>query len=322
MVVIFASRHPTDPHLELLKQELELINEEFIVLDPHHLEVEKPNLVQNGTDVTLTLRGRKCKPKSFFLSTQWRHDCILDTPDGFPYPQIFRARVLQFLQDIRFVFRNLPWYPGRIEEIERSESKVGVFAIANNIGLPTPSFTANAYSESVPQYLCDKPLYRKQLGFPFTISLNSKKRTEVGVTVVNEIISPASIDHDGSPWQWQEPLVATLQVRCVVTKDKVWNSCWDRSDTKAYMDFRLINQSEKDEIYWQPFRLSPEMVQGLQELNHRLNISHSCPELIVTESGRIVLIDLNPCGDWYGFFSEDVHREIAQTLAKICAKDN
>lgn len=30
-----------------------------------------------------------------------------------------------------------------------------------------------------------------------------------------------------------------------------------------------------------------------------------------------ILIDLNPCGDWLGFFSDDTNNEILSTLANF-----
>ncbi len=36
-----------------------------------------------------------------------------------------------------------------------------------------------------------------------------------------------------------------------------------------------------------------------------------------TSDGRTVFIDMNPCGDWRGFFGHEKEAEIANSLARV-----
>lgn len=61
----------------------------------------------------------------------------------------------------------------------------------------------------------------------------------------------------------------------------------------------------------------------LIDLVRSCGLSHAAPEALETPEGEMVFIDLNPYGDWRGFFGRRREAEIAAALAstiKITAK--
>jgi hypothetical protein len=182
--------------------------------------------------------------------------------------------------------------------------------MANRVGLSVPCFTRNSFQNPAEE------TFKKNLGFPFVVSLNRKKGFEVGVTTTN-VTAKGRIGRTLSPWQWQELIRSKEHVRCCVVGGRVWSVSSDYPANADYaQDFRFLNQIREKEIEWKPYELPKMLALRLVELNKHLGISVSCPELLVRKKGgEPVLIDLNPCGDWWGFFTEDSNDSIASALA-------
>lgn len=68
---------------------------------------------------------------------------------------------------------------------------------------------------------------------------------------------------------------------------------------------------------WCDYVLPPQVEGSLKELTSRLGIQISCPEFLLKENGDHVFIDMNPCGDWAGFFEESVNLEISNHIAQL-----
>ena len=49
----------------------------------------------------------------------------------------------------------------------------------------------------------------------------------------------------------------------------------------------------------------------------KLKISVASPEFILRDDGGLIFIDMNPCGDWLGFFSDEVVDEILSVLVEL-----
>ncbi len=284
-------------------------------MNVHDLEESNLVLEQVGGDITLTVDGEGVKPRVVYLSTLWRTDCILPL-EGEVYPALNRLRTQQFLQDIRFALSAKRWVPGKIENIEAAESKPNLFRQASLCGFTVPGFTQNAFSP-VGVAREKEFVYKKQLGFPFTISTNTESGVEVGVTVTNTTCGTTDYKSDHTPWQWQETIEAIAQVRCCVVGNRVWSAVWYRGENQQAVDFRLLNQVQQEDLHWDPHTLPVFLKNRILSLNQKLGLECCAPEFLVTKSGEYVLIDWNPCGDWYGFFTEDEHLQIAEALAEL-----
>lgn len=248
-----------------------------------------------------------------YLSARWRSDSLVSIPGNTTYPNVFRSQIAQFLDDLRFAFEDIRWVPGKHESIERADSKPRVMACAARLGIKTPSFTVNSFE--IDNSL-GKKVFRKKLGFPFTVSVNTKKGVEVGVTTTGSQINLGGPIKSKSPWQWQESITAISHVRCCIVEKRVWAVSSDYpSRFSTPQDFRGLNETGLEDFGWKPIGLPDHLKTKLFSLNAELGISLSCPEFLVTRKGEMVFIDLNPCGDWFGFFQDSVNRDIAKTLA-------
>lgn len=310
MIIIFCSDpFPNNPAIELLGQSLQKADAPFLHINPHNLEGNLSLVYRTGNKPHLLLDDKMIEPSAFYLLNQWRTDAAIRFRVQQKYPALYRSRLLQFLQDVRFCFEKVRWIPGKLEAIERGESKPMVFAAANNIGLKVPGYTID--SMFAPGDVGEIS-YQKGLGYPFIISINTEAEKEVAITSTNRILDKKLFVHDGMFWQWQEPIESIAQIRSFVCRSKVWSAIWERSEK---VDLRLSSQVQKEEIVWKDYSLPADISLKVQILLAQLGLSGASPEFLLTKSGDLILIDLNPCGDWYGFFDDNTHEAIADHIA-------
>ena len=284
---------------------------EYTIIDPHSLVDDDWSLVQRNESIELLHEGRVINPSTIIITNPIRCDSIIRLPSGGVYPGLFRHGVTQFVNDLRFSFESARWLPGRIEDIERADSKLAMFRAAKKCGIVTPAFTFDTKAYEGPM-----PVYRKCLGYPFLISYNAVSKKEVGITVTSVFhdTSDTLPANDGSLWQWQETIDHIAQIRSYVVSRKMWSVVFDKESSRKFGDLRLLTQIQNEEITWKTYELPREIQNKIFMLMDELRI-HSCaPEFLVTSSGAHVLIDLNPCGDWFGFFERNVNEEICDAL--------
>lgn len=316
MVIIFSnSFSENDPQADRIAFDLLGNNVPCKIINPNLLDVDVELIQENG-DVSLVLKGQVCKPTTIYFCRMWRTDCLINLPPGCKYPSVFRSRVQQFLQDIRFAFENKAiWLPGKLESIERGESKPYMLATASRLGIKVPAFTRNGFTNNIHRE--NGLIYRKNLGPPFVISYNVEKKEEVGVTTLNSAVQLARLESDDQPWQWQEAIRATAQIRCFVVGDQIWSVRWQRKPSENLTDLRDVNQIQEKDLCWEPYDLPNKVLRRLRDLMSQLGLKIASPEFLVRDDGEHILIDLNPCGDWYGFFSEETHTEIVRSLVDL-----
>lgn len=205
-----------------------------------------------------------------------------------------------------------------MEAVERAESKPFVLATAARIGLSVPRFTQDAFSPL--SKISFSNMYRKSLGPPFTISFNREKALEVGITVSNSLVDNTAASATDQPWQWQEFVDSSLQVRCFVIGDRIWAACRDRTGHVMGIDYRYLNEITEEDIIWKAYQLPAHTAERLITLMRTLNLTSASPEFLLRKKDMAhVLIDLNPCGDWFGYFSDAIHAEITASIATLLA---
>ncbi len=315
MILIISSKIAGVDHAaRLLCETLTKDKQEYCFINPHDLVSSHCVLKQEGAKIELIVSNRVVVPHIIYIATNWRCDSIIRLPASVDYPAAFRAKVQQFMQDIRFAFEQTTWIPGKYESIEKADSKPTMLREASLAGLSTPSFTTNSFS--IPPDSEKIGLFRKNLGFPFLVSLSKKKGSEVAITTTNTPYNPVLHLDDGQPWQWQAPIKTVAQVRSYVVGHKIWSVCWKKtSDQTNTQDYRQLNQVEKMKIVWKPYVLPSDLTNSIFILMRRLNLMVASPEFLVSENGNHVFIDLNPCGDWFGFFDEIINKEIISSLS-------
>ncbi len=311
MILLISSKLSGPDHvIKNLSEKLSDQKVPHFALNPHNIITSNCVLSQKGNNIQISFGSRQFVPSVVYMANNWRCDSIIRIPQSIDYPAAFRMRIYQFMQDIRFSFEEAKWIPGKIESIERSDSKPALMRNALLCGLSIPDMTINSFSGST---ICNEnKIYRKNLGYPFVVTLNKKTGVEVGVTTTNTLYVSEIHKDDDQPWQWQSAIEASCQIRCYVINNKIWSVCSAKSQSTD--DLRQISQVDKVKVQWEPYIL-PDVVQhNIFKLMQVMGINVAAPEFLVTKDGQHVFIDLNPCGDWYGFFSGSTKEEILNHL--------
>ena len=92
---------------------------------------------------------------------------------------------------------------------------------------------------------------------------------------------------------------------------------WDRG-VCGVEDYRHTSNIKNEVINWKPHSLPAEISSQILKLMKNLSVCMASPEFLVDKNGDYILIDLNPCGDWYGFFSKIQRKEILDSIIQLC----
>ncbi|OGD66764.1 hypothetical protein A2442_01415 [Candidatus Campbellbacteria bacterium RIFOXYC2_FULL_35_25] len=318
MLLIFSSTLSKKSfQLQLFVEEMKRRGLPCVVVDVHDIATNTKFSIQHSNDGAFLFEdGQKIiSPQKVYVMNVWRTDSIIRLPPDFDKPQLIRNRVSQFVNDIRFIFEDCMWVPGRIEDIERADSKMRLFKEAVSCGLNVPRFTIDS-----PHYdgKFGIPVYKKSLGYPFSISYSKQKKKEVAVITTNLLVDKESDSvGDGLLWQWQAPILSSKQIRCHVVGNKIWSVMWDRG-VCGVEDYRHTSNIKNEVINWKPHSLPAEISSQILKLMKNLSVCMASPEFLVDKNGDYILIDLNPCGDWYGFFSKIQRKEILDSIIQLC----
>jgi len=312
MILVFGSSiFERDFQNTLLVDVLEKSGKDFVFLNPLKFsDCKKIELEENLSGVGLYISGQPLKPTTVYMSRLFRHDCMIHLPEDCIYPTLLRSKLASFFDEICFALRYCVWFPGNYEAIRMGESKISLMNLARSCGLMVPGRTLNSLSAH--SNVAD---YRKVLGPPFTITVNIEEAAEVAITLMN-----SKGDHDdsglsGMPWQWQSLIEPHGQLRCVLIHNKV------RTYKAEATQFggKSLREAQDDgvEIIWTRYQLPDSVERALLRLSAKLGLSLCCPEFLIDSAGNHIFIDLNPCGDWFGFLDEEESRSIAVDIVKM-----
>ena len=313
MILIFGSSYnEPDSQNDLLLNVLTHGGKRHLLINPLNAsDLRRMELVQSQKGTALLVDGYETNPSVVYLQRLWRIDCLADIPEDCFYPTLLRQKMTNFLTEIRFALESARWFPGRIENVERGEAKVPLMQTAHNCGLLVPQITTNSFHN----YFSSIG-YRKVLGPPFSISFDTTERQEIAITLLNNKRDNSdSTGLGGFPWQWQTPINPVAQVRCVVVGKEI-RAYRAEIDQFAGKSLREAQEDEQD-IRWLVYELPLEVSASLLRLNDSLGLSMCCPEFLIDEKGRHFFIDLNPCGDWYGFVNQEENRIVAEMISRM-----
>jgi len=197
------------------------------------------------------------------------------------------------------------------EDVERGEAKASLMQVARDCDLFVPQITINSFHWHFPN-----TGYRKVLGPPFTVSFDAKEQQEVAVTLFNS--KHGETDDEGLaglPWQWQTFINPIAQVRCVMVGGRIraYRAGIEQFGGKSFREA----QADGHNIKWSPYNLPSTIAASLLRLSSSLSLSVCCPEFLIDENDRHIFIDLNPCGDWCGFVSEEENRVVAEMIVDM-----
>ena len=306
MILFFASSlQEYDPQTRCLLHELKKQRKKYILINPlSYSDLEKISLVCASGELIVRVDNKNVSVDSVLMSRRWRTDCIIDLPDSCIYSNLFRYKANTFLEEIEVGLQKCAWLPGTRYHIKKAEIKSNLLQNACKAGLVVPQQTITSFAEP------HKSLYRKVLGFPFSISFNQDIREEVGITLFNSSEKPEK-SCESLPWQYQSQIMAQAHVRCFVLNDQIWSV---KTDLKNHTGRDLREIHAHEELSWESCVLPRSTTNSLLELMRKMKLCFSCPEFLLDKDGNYVFIDLNPCGDWYGFFDDQTSQEIAREI--------
>lgn len=309
MVLVFASSfRENDPQRVFLQNALDEIGKESLFINPLKLaDLCKLRLVLRAGLPVLFWGDEEVTLTSIFYSRLLRTDCLIDLPSDCFYPTMFRQKAEILLNEIDCSFGLLRRFPASLNEIRFGECKTGVYRLAQEFGLSIPFETISSFSR--PE---GERYYRKSLGFPFSVSFNRYEGREVAVTLENK--QDMGDDLCGLFWQWQTYIELEKQTRSVVVGENVWTYSLDKDQLRG----RSLRKASEDtnELLWREDKLPATIELNLIAFLKNLNLGYSAPEFVVDSQGQFILIDLNPCGDWFGFCNEKDAQEIAKAIAQ------
>ncbi len=310
MILILASSlYEDDPQIELLVDSLIEKGKKFRVINSlDHNSLAGLCLVQEGKNIVLVDEdGENISPSKIFISRLVRSDCVIEFPPGCIYTTMYRQKVESFVREIVMSFPEVRIFPGNWDSILKAEVKSYLLGVAFDCGLSVPPITKTCFGNPGSDFT-----YRKVLGYPFSISFNKRTREEIALTMFNGQVS-TSDDHFCLPWQWQTEIKTSLHIRCVVVGSLVraYVSNW-----KLFPGEDLRSVQENVDLVWAVYTLPKNLEDKVFSLMNCLGLEFACPEFLVDQDGNHVFIDLNPCGDWYGFVNEDENILIAKEIVK------
>ena len=294
-----------DEQLELVRSKTRRGQCNFLTLSTNSGKKLDFGLQINGSVANVVIDGEILVPDAIWFATHPRTDSLYS--QEFRFPGEHRSAVAQLIIDLHYMFRSgVSWFPSSLDLVGQADSKPFLLREALYCGLKTPQYTLNANLRTKKKITIEK-LYKKKLGFPSVISFDRESNQEVIVTTTNKL---GDIAAGREVWQWQSPIKSLAHIRCCVVGTKIWASMWRRRSVGKIYDYR----SQVKDDAWEPYILPEDVEMSLTKLMGRLGLKIACPEFLVEENGSHVFIDMNPCGDWSGFFDDASNHEIAQSI--------
>lgn len=313
MILVFSSSMSgSDLQNDILVDQLKRGGQNYVFINPLIIDdIARLEVYEKKTGVVLVVDGKEVVPNVIYTARRIREDCLINLPGGCLYPTLLRQKIGSFLNELFQSFPSVRWLPGSPQDVERSDSKIFTLNTARHYGLTVPESTINSFRNRG-----NLLSYRKVLGFPFSITLNQNEREEVAVTLMNGRVNQYEDQGlNGLPWQWQSLVKSTHQIRCTVIGSRIHVY---KADSRQFgeLSFREA-QADNVKIVWEKSTLPSDILEHLMLMVRSLGLSICCPEFLIDENGQYVFIDLNPCGDWFGFLDDEENNLVVQEIVEM-----
>lgn len=305
MIIIFSSLGG-DAQSLLLRKYLKLLNHQSVIIDTHYLYKSGISFGINNGIKTCFIDGKEINVRAIIFSTHPRIDATSEVPRSVTYPTEWRLRLGWFFKEFCDFFREKTYFPSSLSGIDAMESKMNLLYEADKIGLFIPELNLISFGRA--NLVGD--VFQKPLGFPFCITNKKGDKREKDVTVYGGISRKSSGEY---PKFEQSAILAELHIRCVATQEKVFAVARRVGKNEKGVDFRELNDIPDFAPIWNSYELSPYTESKIKTLLKKHRLSWACPEFLLNKK-KEYFIDLNPCGDWHGFFQKNKREEIAKHL--------
>ena len=311
MIILFSSLGKEDVQVILLRKKIRLLGRQSVIINTHILYESYFQFGIENNKKYLLIKNRKIIIDSVVFMTHPRIDAIIDIPKSVQYPNEWRLRNNWWLKEFCDFFSEKSYFPGSLVEIDKGESKMFLLFEALKKGILIPTINEISFDKSLKKGV--SKIFQKPVGFPFCVT--NKK----GLSIEKALTSFGVISRRSSgvfPKMEQSFIEADLHIRCFMTQNVIFAVSRIVDKNQKIKEFRELNELPEFHPKWVDYPISNSIFHKLKKFMKVMNLSWACPEFLVSNNEHY-FIDLNPCGDWYGFFNKNTREKIADEIVRI-----
>lgn len=310
-MVLIISSLGLDSQVKLITTRLRKNGQQYILLNTHSLNKRKSFSISAHKPGMIYIDEKDCHLiTKIYYATIPRVDAILEVPSNVSYPMEWRHRMDFFLDELLGFLESSTYsfpctnYQMRLLDyktlLTQKLNHYGVSTLFNNIQLSSKLIGAN------------EEIFVKPTGYPFVVTNKRDLSYEVCVTRLGSIFDGKFNQY---PAYSMKAIEQSVHVRAFVSQSTSFAVSREVEDTESFVDYRLINnEGSNTKIKWDNFILPTSELMGIQRMMIDFNIKWLIPEYLIDRTGRYYLIDLNPAGDWYGYFDKSTRGKIANII--------
>jgi MvdD family ATP-grasp ribosomal peptide maturase len=185
-----------------------------------------------------------------------------------------------------------------VQSIRQAEHKQLQLQLARALGLEVPRTLTTNSPEAVRTFAatCPEGIVTKMLA-SFSIHEDGEEKA-----VFTSAVRPEDLDDLGGlrlcPMTFQERIPKQLELRVTVVGERVFAAAVDSQALGgARDDWRREGEALLDA--WKPYTLPREVETRLLRLHARFGLSYGASDFILTPSGQLVFLELNPAGEFF-----------------------
>lgn len=308
----------TDPHIKGIQNELELLNEEYFLVDS--LTIQDSIIVE--------------KEKNKFVAHLQVNDTIIDLEN---IKSVWNSNALRIVNEEDIVeeskeFVNKEWTEGIMSmwntvngiwvnhplAISAIGNRVKQLQIASEIGFKIPQTIVTNNSEKMRKFFdeCNKEMICKTLA--------SSQGLPSGKMIFSHKISKKDLEHSKelqyAPVMFQEYIPKKTEYRVTIIGDTIHSAeIHSQESEKTKYDWR--NYDDFSKTPYIESELPEEISEKLLKTMKEFNLNFGACDLIRTPEDEFVFLEINPNGRWW-WVQELTKMKIAKSIAQFLSIKN
>lgn len=210
---------------------------------------------------------------------------------------------------------NTPYWLSKPEFV--SPNKLISLMKAKSCGLQIP-MTIITNSKEILENV-DEPLITKNIGEVKRIEFLDKRFLTYTTEIEKSFIS--SLTATFCPTKFQKKIDKVCEIRTFILEDELYSmAIFSQLDTQTVTDFRIYNDGKPNRKV--PYQLPKSIEEKLLKFMAAMNLNTGSVDLIETESGEYVFLEVNPIGQ-FGMVSYPCNYHLEEKIADLLIqKDN
>ncbi len=216
------------------------------------------------------------------------------------------------LSDFLFAsFADLPWLS---HPRKASLNKLEVLARASRAGLDTPATLVTTEREALRRFCAEHgTVITKPIGE--VDAFVDGERLHFLFTTPLDLAAVEDLPERFAPSLFQEMVEKTYELRVFYLDGAFYSmAIFSQNDPQTRADFRHYNRERPNRTV--PFRLSSGLEQSLRRLMDALELETGSVDLLVTQDGREVFLEVNPVGQ-FGMVSHPCNYHLERKVAEL-----